>query len=390
MSDSLEFVANERFIEEQADAVSHYKTLIHVPGSDAKITPLREAQIAAMMATTEKQLTTNEALNTTTAFGSNYTKVILGMVRDTALRQFGLDFVNVQPLSVPSGTIYYLDITRDDGTKDSVRPNQDHSTLDGTAYDAMKNYSVHTAGEGGDIAKGMNLAISQSTVTLSATRKLKVSASFEMQMDLAATHNLSAMDILRGAAVDQIAREKDAEIVAAVRAAAIANGTVTFGAAPSGYLLHEWEKKLGEAIFRAHEHIVYKSDRNPGVLICGLRAYSQLQALHSFRPAVDTSFSSTNFGVVPTGSLNGQYQVYWSRYLQPNEMILGMRGGGFLDSGITLASYLPLFISERVFDVNKQRWDQSFARREQLFTTGSNLYARIVIDDTATGISDPA
>ena len=97
-----------------------------------------------------------------------------------------------------------------------------------------------------------------------------------------------------------------------------------------------------------------------------------------------------NYGLQPVGSLNSQYKVFVSRYVADNEIILGRKGSGFLDAGVVYAPYIPLFVSDRFFDVKLQKTTQSYASRFGIFTIANTVYGRVLIDDAQEGIVLPS
>ncbi len=397
MASKIRLAAQERFerqVVERAESKQLVDKWAHILNADEApaVENAYDRYVLAMMLESQKQVLSRsqEALQTTTVFGSNYVDVMLGMTRQIFPRMFGTRLVSVQPLDRPTGQIFHLALTRDDGSSLGVRP-QDTVGWNSTNYGVSKTYANHTNGEGGAIQKGMALNITSSNVEITKVKKLLVGASWELMTDLAAYHNLNAMDLLQGAAIDEIAQEKDAEIVAAVRTAAIANGTVTFGPAPSGWPVEKWASRVQRAILNVDKHIFARSLRHPNVMVCGMDALVELMDLASFKMSANVDWESNNYGIVPVGNLNTQYEVFLSRAIPDNEILLGRRGAGFLDAGVVYSPYVDLFVTDRQFDVTTQKTQQSFASRYEIFTISSTLYGRIVLDPEATaGISDVA
>jgi hypothetical protein len=381
--------ALERQIVAQGKALTEkWGYFLDAENAPAVTDPYQRYALAQMLENTDKVLSL-EALQTTTVFGANYVKTMLGMTRQIFPRMFGQRLVSVQPMDRPSGQIFHLTISRDDGSTLGIRPQDDASGQGYSQYTGSKAYADHANGEGGAIDKGMKLAITSSTVNIDKVKKLKTDASWELQTDLAAVHGLSAMDLLQGAATDEIVQELDAEIVLAVRAAAIAHKTVTFGAAPAGetWTNGSWAKRISRAILTADAAIFKASLRHPNVMVVGIDAMLELMDLQGFVMAPNIDWSSGNYGLQPVGTLNSMYDVMLSRACPDNEILLGRRGAGFLDAGIVYSPYVALFISDRVFDVNTQKTAQSFASRYNLITVANTVYARIVLDPNATGIA---
>ncbi len=216
---------------------------------------------------------------------------------------------------------------------------------------------------------------------LNKNKKLKTSATLELQQDLTAVHNLNALDLLQGAAIDEIVNEIDGMLVKAVRDAAVAHATIGWGPkVASGYGTQaEWDLTFPRAIVRADRIISKASLRRPNVIIVGFDAYERLLNMSGFvlTPSADWDSGSMSLNVV--GTLNNQFQVFVSRYVPDDEVLLGRKGSGFLDAGVVYSPYVPLFVSERYFDVTKQTTAQSFMSRFGITTVSNTLYARVLI-----------
>ena len=55
-------------------------------------------------------------------------------------------------------------------------------------------------------------------------------------------------------------------------------------------------------------------------------------------------------GVQKVGALNSRYQVYKNPYMLENQILLGFRGGQFLETGAVYAPYVPLIMTPLVYD----------------------------------------
>src|SRR5262245_20070411 len=153
--------------------------------------------LARLLDSTNKVLTLEAASsNTTTVFGTAYVKTMLGMARQIFPRALGTQLVSVQPMDRPTGQVFWLTLTRDDGSTLGVFPKDDNTSLGYSQYIASQTYADHANGEGGEIAKGMTLSIAATDISITKSKKLKTSASWELSTDLAAYHQLNAMDLL--------------------------------------------------------------------------------------------------------------------------------------------------------------------------------------------------
>lgn len=344
---------------------------------DALEGDIEKYQMARMLDTT-KSVLAMEAAQTTTVFGSNYVPTMMGMIRQVFPRLIGKEIVSIQPLDRPTGKGFRLDLLRDDGSNPENY----------AQWGAYKEYARHSAGEAAEIQKGMRLTMSSFDINIEQPQKLNVEASLELMQDLRAYHRLDPMELLRGAAVDEIAREIDAHLVQMVYTAAAAHKTVTFGQVPpAGYPADKWPSRLQRAILEANNAIYDAKGVDGTFIICGSGAALELQDLSTFKPSGSFSNDRLGYGLEPVGSLNQQYTVLRSRYLPSMEMVLGRKGSSLLDAGAFWLPYVPLFVSDRVFDVRRQKYDQSFMSRSGKYVAGNQYFARIVIDDDAQGIA---
>lgn len=314
------------------------------------------------------------SVNTTALIGSDYISSMLGMWRQIYPRLVGLDLVGVQPLSQPTGKIFYLNLLRDDDS--------DPSGSNAVEWSNYSDYALHSAGEGGAIAKGMKIDLASQDVALESPLKLAVTTTLELDQDLRAYWNLSAMDLLEGAARDEIARELDARFVYMVRQAAIANRTLTFGQlAPTGWDPADWRHKLASAFMRADSDIFFKCGQASTFAVCGLNAAEAVSDMNTFvsDPMLGVE-ENGSIALQRIGSIQSKWKVFRSPYLNTNEIIVGRRGNSLVDNGCYFLPYVPLFVSDRDFDVSLQKTVQSFMSRFALKTTNNKPFVRIVID----------
>jgi hypothetical protein len=75
------------------------------------------------------------------------------------------------------------------------------------------------------------------------------------------------------------------------------------------------------------------------------------------------------FGVQKAGQMNSRYDVYKNPYMKENVILMGYRGGQFLEAGAVFAPYIPLIMTPMVYDPN------TFTPRKGLLTR----YAKKVV-----------
>ena len=56
------------------------------------------------------------------------------------------------------------------------------------------------------------------------------------------------------------------------------------------------------------------------------------------------------FGVQKAGTINSRYTVYKNPYMNENTILMGFRGGQFLEAGAVFAPYIPLIMTPLIYD----------------------------------------
>ena len=86
-------------------------------------------------------------------------------------------------------------------------------------------------------------------------------------------------------------------------------------------------------------------------------------------------------GVQRVGNLASRYKVYKNPYITENTILMGFRGGQFLESGAVYAPYVPLMMTPLVYD------PVSFTPRKGIMTRYAKkmirpeFYGKIFISD---------
>ena len=86
-------------------------------------------------------------------------------------------------------------------------------------------------------------------------------------------------------------------------------------------------------------------------------------------------------GVQKVGNLNSRFKVYKNPYMTENTILMGFRGGQFLEAGAVYAPYVPLMMTPLVYD------PETFTPRKGLMTRYAKkmirpeFYGKIYITD---------
>tara|TARA_Y100000593_G_scaffold16118_1_gene31912 strand:- start:6309 stop:8174 length:1866 start_codon:yes stop_codon:yes gene_type:complete len=210
-----------------------------------------------------------------------------------------------------------------------------------------------------------------SIAVTAVTKKLKAKWTPELGQDLNAYHNLDAEVELTSILSEQIALEIDREILNDLIQGATA-GTLYWSRSPGLFVnretgaeigassaapdftgtVSEWYETLIETINDVSARIHRKTLRGgANFVICSPEVASILEFTAGFRASVTVDADAGSIGAVKTGSLSKKFDVYVDPYFPRNVILVGRKGGSFLESGYVYAPYVPLQVTPTIFGV---------------------------------------
>ena len=221
----------------------------------------------------------------------------------------------------------------------------------------------------------------KSSAIVAKTRKLKAVWTPEFAQDLNAYHALDAEAELTSILSEYISLEIDLEILGMLMESAAA-GTEVWSAVNNQSIVNnnangvvsdlgfynsqgQWFQTLGTKIQKLSNIIHQKTLRGgANFLVCSPTIGTILESIPGFAADTDGDVSKASyaFGVQKVGQLNGRYKVYKNPYMTENTILLGFRGGQFLESGAVFAPYIPLIMTPLIYDPN------TFTPRKGLLT----------------------
>jgi hypothetical protein len=219
-----------------------------------------------------------------------------------------------------------------------------------------------------DVIPEIDIKVDSIAVT-AMTKKLKAKWTPELGQDLNAYHNLDAEVELTSVLSEHIALEIDREIVNDLVRGATA-GTYYWARSP-GLFVHrttglevghasaapdftgtvsEWYETLIETINDVSAQIHRKTLRGgANFVVCSPEVANILEFTSGFRAAVTADDDKGTIGAVKTGSLSKKWDVYVDPYFPRNVVLVGRKGGSFLESGYVYAPYVPLQVTPTIF-----------------------------------------
>jgi hypothetical protein len=208
-----------------------------------------------------------------------------------------------------------------------------------------------------------------SVAVTAQTKKLKAKWSPELGQDLNAYHNLDAEVELTGILSEQIALEIDREILNDLVNGASA-GTYYWSRSPGLFVnrvtgaeigataaapdftgtVSEWYETLVETINDVSAQIHRKTLRGgANFIVVGPEVANILEFTAGFRADVTGDTDRGSVGAVKTGALSKKWDVLVDPYFPRNIVLVGRKGGSFLESGYVYAPYVPLQVTPTIF-----------------------------------------
>jgi hypothetical protein len=221
----------------------------------------------------------------------------------------------------------------------------------------------------------INIQVDSVAVT-AQTKKLKAKWTPELGQDLNAYHNLDAEVELTSILSEQIALEIDREILEDLIKGATA-GTQYWSRRPGKFVtrdtgavigagsaneslmgadftgtVSEWYETLAETINDVSAQIHRKTLRGgANFVVCSPEVANILEFTAGFRASVTHDADRGTIGAVNVGSLSKKFDVYVDPYFPRNVVLVGRKGGSFLESGYVYAPYVPLQVTPTIFGV---------------------------------------
>ena len=208
----------------------------------------------------------------------------------------------------------------------------------------------------------------QSISVTAQTRKLRARWSPELAQDLNAYHSLDAEVELTQILSEQIALEIDREILNDLVQGAdtrfywsrqpgdfVNKRTATAVSANFTGTVREWYETLIETIIDVGNEIHRKTLRgSANFIVVSPEVATILEASVMYRPSysidaegqVGTPFT---IGADKVGTLSNRFTVYKDPYFPRNQILVGYKGGSYLETGYVYAPYVPLIVTPTIF-----------------------------------------
>ena len=226
----------------------------------------------------------------------------------------------------------------------------------------------------------------ESSAIVAKTRKLKAVWTPEFAQDLNAYHSLDAEAELTSIMSEYISLEIDMEILDMLIESASAGNEYwsaenNLSIGDAGVLNSDlgfynsqgqWFQTIGTKLQKLSNKIHQQTLRGgANFMVCSPTVATVLESIPGFSSNSDGDVTKASyaFGVQKAGTINNRYTVYKNPYMTENTILMGYRGGQFLEAGAVFAPYIPLIMTPLVYD------PETFTPRKGLLTR----YAKKVV-----------
>lgn len=322
---------------------------------------------------------------------------VLGSVIEANINQFnaydGYNFVLFVSAAYAPTTGDELDV------KFSVVP-EDYARGDFEDKDPLKGT---VAGEG--INAGTDLQIPEvdlelkSEAIVAKTRKLKAVWTPELAQDLNAYHSIDAEAELTSMLSDYISLEIDLEILDMLKTNALtteywsatigeeynsATDSFTVGTSGVAYQKNTWFQTLGTKLNKVSNKIHQLTLRGgANFIVASPDVCTILESIPGFTVNAEKDAMQFAAGVTTIGAIANRYTVYKNPYMTSNQILLGYRGGNFLETGAVYAPYVPLIMTPLVYDPENFTPRRGVMTRYAKKMVRPEYYGKIFVKDLA-------
>jgi len=236
--------------------------------------------------------------------------------------------------------------------------------------------------------------------TISAkTRKLKAQWTPEFAQDLNAYHSLDAEAELTGLLSEHISLEIDLEVLDMLINAAptVENWSAKVGnnlnAAGTGfeantagvyYTQMSWFQTIGIKLQKV-SNIIHQRTMRGGAnfMVVSPAIATILESIPGFAADSDGAAETMKyaFGVQKIGALNSRYKVYKNPYMTENIILMGYKGGQFLECGAVYSPYVPLIMTPLIYDPNTFTPRKGIMTRYAMTMIRPEFYGLVQVSD---------
>jgi len=313
-----------------------------------------------------------EDVNTTSLI-SPFTTFRFPLVRRIFPRLIAQDIFSVQPMTQPTGKVFFFQTEYSGGVRRDISGNFD------------KTYA-NTGEAPTDVAE-LNMRIADQSVEAEG-KKLKYQVTAENEQDLMAYHGMNAQDEMLAALSDELVREIDRTLIDDCIAGVPTGNAFTWSAtAPTGGPWNVLEpSKYYQTLFHklvdANDAIFSKRYVNAQWIVAGLNATAFMEKTGELRMTgtADPANWQVVQGIHLFGVLQNRWVVYKDPWLNPDLILMGYRGPTFMHAGYVYAPYIPIYTTPPLTDPKTFKTSRGMMSRFAKVMVIPEQYAKITLN----------
>jgi len=236
------------------------------------------------------------------------------------------------------------------------------------------------------------LTLRFSSVTVnSITRKMRAHWTPELAQDLEAYHSIDAEAELTALLSEEVAAEIDREIIRDLITGAMFEARWDYQGLRDNVNFFGTQKDWNQTLITRINEIsaqIHKATLRGGAnwVICSAEAGAIFDDLEYFH--VDSSATPEtekyNLGMEKIGNLGNRYVVYKDPYMPANLVLVGHKGNTFLEAGYVYAPYIPLQLTQTIYDPNDFTPRKGIMTRYAKKMINNRFYGVIILDNLNT------
>lgn len=236
------------------------------------------------------------------------------------------------------------------------------------------------------------LTIRFSSVTVNTvTRKMRAHWTPELAQDLEAYHSIDAEAELTALLSEEIAAEIDREIIIDLINGAMFETRWDYAGLRNNANFFGTQKDWNQTLITRVNEIsaqIHKATLRGGAnwVIVSAEAGAIFDDLEYFNIAgsAQPEAEKYNLGIEKIGNLGSRYVVYKDPYLPSNIVLVGHKGNTFLEAGYIYAPYIPLQLTQTIYDPNDFTPRKGIMTRYAKKMVNNRFYGVIRIDNINT------
>lgn len=236
------------------------------------------------------------------------------------------------------------------------------------------------------------LTIRFSSVTVNTiTRKMRAHWTPELAQDLEAYHSIDAEAELTALLSEEVAAEIDREIIRDLINGAMFEARWDYAGLRNNANFFGTQKDWNQTLITKVNEIsaqIHKATLRGGAnwIICSAEAGAIFDDLEYFHVdgSAQPEAEKYNLGIEKIGNLGNRYVVYKDPYMPANIVLCGHKGDTFLEAGYVYAPYIPLQLTQTIYDPNDFTPRKGIMTRYAKKMVNNRFYGVISIDNINT------